>query len=469
MKNRRELIWPILALLLLFACALAAGSALAEQGSEPNPAKASGMLLEVSLERARSYPRQPVAITVTLLSEAQQVRNIEYPRLQNPAFLLGEFGPPRQRSVVREGRDYTAHEFVATLTPIRSGEFLVGPVELSCELLAPAAGPAAFFGGTEARQVALHSLPVPLTVSPLPLVGRPEGFSGAVGSFSVSRSARPTAVQAGDPVTVRTVIRGTGNLQAFPCSPISGPELQNYPPKRDLKGDSLVCEQVVIPQSSAVREIPRATLAFFDPTSERYRNASSAPVVLRIVEAPPGPVPFLPLKGRGPVPPQSHAAPVPALWPVATGAALLLAAVLGAGFLVRRRQRSLPACADSGQVPVNRSRMSEAEAALAAGDADALYTAIFRTLQWYLGCKLDLPAPGITAARGEDRCADPLLQPASDPLLPRDSCHPVGRHPDLYLQSASELLLQCDRVRYGRYQPGNAEMSADLQRLHQLS
>src|SRR6185503_13316275 len=54
--------------------------------------------------------------------------------------------------------------------------------------------------------------PITLNVLPLPEPGKPPTFSGAVGSFTMQVDAGPTQLTAGDPVTLRIHLTGSGNL-----------------------------------------------------------------------------------------------------------------------------------------------------------------------------------------------------------------------------------------------------------------
>lgn len=452
--------------LLLLCSALALAPARAGEGAQAGPASASpaeassgtgnsrqqaradesttpGLVLEVKTGKERVYLREPVFLTVTLLAGPETPRNIEYPRLKGTGFLVGEFALPRQVSVTREGRDLSAYEFTTTVTPTRSGALQIGPAELGCEMLAPAAGPAAFFGGTEARRVTARSTAIPLTVLPLPVRGRPAGFSGAVGRFKLARTVRPTRVLAGDPATVRTVIRGVGNAEAFSCNSVSGPGLRSYPPRSELRGSTLICEQVVIPESPAVWDLPAVVISYFDPQTGRYRSASGAPLTLRASPAPPASLPVLPR----PAPTAPPAASSQAAYSSHLLIAFLLLAVGLAGYrLARGLWRQVPprAAAESASVRAIRGHLAAAEAALAAGAVDIFYTSVFRALQADLAMRLGVPAAGITAS-----LATHLL--------------PAGIPPGI-----SMALTKCDLVRYGKYSPDRAEMNSDLSALREF-
>ena len=119
-----------------------------------------------------------------------------------------------------------------------------------------------------------------LLVRPLPEEGRPDGFGGAVGRFSVSLAATPSEVAVGDIVTLSLVVRGDGNLGGTaPTPPALPPALfKAYPPKAaDPPGGALLAfTQEVIPLSTQAMEIASATLPYFDPVAGRYRVAASS-------------------------------------------------------------------------------------------------------------------------------------------------------------------------------------------------
>ncbi len=52
-----------------------------------------------------------------------------------------------------------------------------------------------------------------MTINVLPLPSRPANFSGGVGKFNISASIDKKEVKAGDPVTIRVVVGGVGNLK----------------------------------------------------------------------------------------------------------------------------------------------------------------------------------------------------------------------------------------------------------------
>ena len=128
----------------------------------------------------------------------------------------------------------------------------------------------------------------------LPETGRPDSFSGAVGSgFSMEVSADRTVCRVGDPILLDIVIRGDGNL-ADTSLPILGiddglnPEQFQFSDE-DVPGvmtDGSKHFQVSFRvRDPEVKEIPGLPLSWFDPVRERYQTHRSRPIALQVMDA----------------------------------------------------------------------------------------------------------------------------------------------------------------------------------------
>lgn len=71
---------------------------------------------------------------------------------------------------------------------------------------------------------------IEIQVDPLPQ--RPADFSGAVGKFSVSAQLDKTETKANDPVTLRVIVSGAGNLKLIKQPIVNFPkDFDKYEPK----------------------------------------------------------------------------------------------------------------------------------------------------------------------------------------------------------------------------------------------
>jgi len=141
-----------------------------------------------------------------------------------------------------------------------------------------------------------------------PAAGRPEDWSGLVGTYEITASARPTDLRALDPLTLTVRITETsGNVpQAL------GPERSSLratlrPLGRDFYMEALPDLPQPTPSSweftyrlkprrARVQKIPALKLSYFDPQYNRYQIAYSRSVPLYVK---PGVLVEPPAEGRG--------------------------------------------------------------------------------------------------------------------------------------------------------------------------
>src|SRR5690554_3649384 len=123
-----------------------------------------------------------------------------------------------------------------------------------------------------------------ITVKPLPLTGRPDGFNGAVGDFQFDVSTNKTKLNANESLQMDVKISGRGNLKLFTMPTVKLPNsLEVYEPEynenvtTNLNGmqGSITNSYTIVPQFKGNYPIPPLTFSFFDPKTEKYRTISS--------------------------------------------------------------------------------------------------------------------------------------------------------------------------------------------------
>ena len=121
--------------------------------------------------------------------------------------------------------------------------------------------------------------------------GKPSGFSGGVGEFSISSSINSTNVKTNDAVTVRLVISGTGNLKLISTPEVKFPEdFEVYDPKVDNKfrltnaglSGSQVIEYLAIPRNAGTYKIPAVKFSYFDIKSRTYKTLTTEEYELHV-------------------------------------------------------------------------------------------------------------------------------------------------------------------------------------------
>jgi BatD DUF11 like domain len=147
-----------------------------------------------------------------------------------------------------------------------------------------------FFGATVPKDINVASPPLDLTVLALPIEGRPAEFRGAVGSFKIASDISPSTAAAGDPLTLRMHVTGSGNFDRVDTAMLDHvDQWKTYPPKSSLnltdeigfKGEKTF-EQPLIASKAGHQTLPQLTFSYFDPSTRRYETAHSSPLSVTI-------------------------------------------------------------------------------------------------------------------------------------------------------------------------------------------
>lgn len=126
-------------------------------------------------------------------------------------------------------------------------------------------------------------------VLPVPTEGRPADYRGAVGRYSIVTQATPTAVSAGDSMTLNIGISGTGPMELLQAPPLS--ELQSLTADFKIADQSLagfvqdntkLFQTTIRPRREGVTQIPAIPFSFFDPDTGKYETALSEPITITV-------------------------------------------------------------------------------------------------------------------------------------------------------------------------------------------
>ena len=141
-----------------------------------------------------------------------------------------------------------------------------------------------------------------ITVKPLPIEGKPDNFSGAVGAFHFNVSTNKSTLDANEALELKIRVKGTGNLKLFNLPSLNLPSsLEVYEPVRDnkiavnIKGMNGFINDTytVIPQYKGSYPIRPISFSYFDPPSKSYKTVSSDEIIIQVEN---GPIPNQPNK-----------------------------------------------------------------------------------------------------------------------------------------------------------------------------
>ncbi len=388
----------------------------------------------------------PVKIEAWIPAEGQaQVRSGIQPEGQ--AFTLHNVSEkPQQTTKVRDGKQYVVVTWYGGISATKAGK---NPVSLSLEATVAVRDTSAarrrrprmggafddpFFDDIFDRMrtpmirkdVTLASQDEEIEVRLLPEEGKPEGFSGAVGDFSMRVAKIPAEWKTGEPQSLEASVTGSGNF-ALLDEPalVPGDGWKVYAGKSDFTpGDVASFSGTkdfrfsAVPGKGGTQELA-LELSYFDPDAGEYRTERSPAQEVEIVGEdivfreeptvagkPPEEDPDQ-LVGQHDRLSGFRESLVPLVErPLFIGllggsGALCLA---GIGLMVARVRREDPERIAGAELEVlAREALGRAKRAADAGDTGAFFEAARQALQLRLGKMWDRPAEGIASADVESR------------------------------------------------------------------
>ena len=432
------------------------------------------LFLQAIPEKRMVYVGEQVGVTYKLFTR-YDLRNVQYGQVPTFTGFWTEtvFDAQRldmQREVV-DGRAFnTALLKRLALFPTTAGKHTLEQLEVNCEIIAGRRSRGLFdfdpFNTFDTQQVRVRSGDIEIEVIPLP-AGAPKGFGGTVGQFEMRAEAIPNTVKAGDPVAVKVVVQGAGNLHAI-VEPVR-PERSGfkfYDPKTHLEtrkqgtriSGQKTFEYVAIPQRAGQVILPPFTLAYFDPVQKLYKTVQTKPITLHVTpgEQMPQPVDGLPgeeVRALGSdiryiKPDRMHLADQGLLLYQRSGFWLLqLIPVFGVAgaYLYRRHRVRLEGDVAYARRRRSRSeaqrRLGEAKGFMEAGDSAGFHGEVHRSLAQFVADRTNRAAAGLTA----DQIGAVLVDHGVDAQV---------------IAGVQEVFDQCDQARFAPGQISAAQMQA---------
>ena len=197
-----------------------------------------------------------------------------------------------ERAVVNN-RVYKSKIFKrAILYPQKTGKLEITPITLDLNISYPT-GDFDFFGDPEydvARREIVSNSKF-LQVLALPEKGKPDNFTGAVGSFEFKANVTKNELKSGESLQLDLIVSGKGNLKLFEIPKPNLPSnFEIYEPKHqefineNIKGISgkIVDSYTLIPQEKGNFKLNPQYFSFFDIKSKAYKTISSEVINLDV-------------------------------------------------------------------------------------------------------------------------------------------------------------------------------------------
>lgn len=249
---------------------------------------ASDLFVKVSANKRRVHEQEPVVLTYKVYTLVD-LTSLDGKMPDLTGFHTQEVALPQQKSFHIEklnGRSYrcvTWSQYV--MFPQMTGKLSIpsitfkGIVVQQNQDVDPFE---AFFNGGSGYVEVKRSIVAPgLDIQVDPLPAKPAGYSGGVGKFSLSAKLNHTIVKEGNPIELRIVVGGIGNLKLIKQPAINAPKnFDKYDPKVTDKTQltangvegNMIYDYVLVPRNRGEYTLPPVELTYYDVTSNAYKT-----------------------------------------------------------------------------------------------------------------------------------------------------------------------------------------------------
>ena len=251
----------------------------------------SDLFIKVSANKKRVFEQEPILLTykVYTLVQLSQLRG-DMPDLKS--FYTQEVDLPQQKSFSIEnvnGRPYrtcTWSQYV--MFPQTTGKLQIPSITFEGIVIQQNRNVdpfEAFFNGGSGYVEVKKKIEAPgieIQVDPLPQ--RPASFSGGVGKFNITAQIDKTETKANEPITLRVIVSGTGNLKLIKQPIVNLPkDFDKYEPKvtdqtklttSGIEG-SKIYDMLIVPRHQGQYDIPPVEFTYFDTATKRYETVKS--------------------------------------------------------------------------------------------------------------------------------------------------------------------------------------------------
>ena len=271
-----------------------------QDASHSSATKISGndLFIKVSASKRRVHEQEPILLTYKVYTQVDLTQlNGKMPDLTG--FHTQEIPLPQQKSFHVEqvnGRPYrcvTWSQYV--MYPQMTGKLEIpsitfkGIVVVQNRSVDPFE--AFFNGGSGYTEVKRDIIAPSLTIQVDPLPDRPANFSGGVGHLNISAQLDKSSVGAGDPITLRVVVGGNGNLKLLKQPIVEFPkDFDRYDAtvtdKTRLTANGLegnmVYDFLAVPRNPGTYTIPPVEFVYYDTQANAYHTLKTQAFTLEV-------------------------------------------------------------------------------------------------------------------------------------------------------------------------------------------
>ena len=235
----------------------------------------------------RLYVSENVSVYDTSVTEAPQYNGFWNQEIQIDGYpvKMGKYNGQNYRYIVLQK---------ALLVPTKTGNLTIDPMKMDIVIGVPT-GRADFFGNIISKNIRKEFASPKKTINPkeLPLNGKPENFTGAVGEFSFNVTLSKEVLKANESSQIKIDVSGKGNLKLFELPTVATPaELEKYQPERKENvrintngiSGSVSDSYTIVPQFKGKYKIPKVSFSYFNPKSGAYKTITTEDMYVDVLE-----------------------------------------------------------------------------------------------------------------------------------------------------------------------------------------
>ena len=143
-----------------------------------------------------------------------------------------------------------------------------------------------FFGATSYEDIPINtkSKSIAIEILPLPEIGKPESFIGAVGDFNYKVDVTRNELKANDAFNLKMTITGNGNLKLINAPTLKLPDgFESYDPKITESNNSKMFDFLIIPRKEGVFTLNNLDFSYFDLNSKKYITKSAKIIKINVL------------------------------------------------------------------------------------------------------------------------------------------------------------------------------------------
>lgn len=426
------------------------------------PVNNSDLFIKVSANKHRVHEQEPVLLTykVYTLVDLTQLEG-KMPDLTG--FHTQEIPLPQQKSFHIErvnGRPYrsvTWSQYV--MYPQMTGKLEIPSITFNGTVIQQNRNVdpfEAFLNGGSGYIEVKRAIKAPgMTIQVDPLPKRPANFSGGVGKFNISAQLNKNEVKANEPITLRVIIGGTGNLKLIKQPVVEFPkDFDKYDAKitdktklttNGVEGN-MIYDFLAVPRNQGSYVIPAIEFVYYDIAANAYKTLKTEPFKLNVAkgdENASAAIDYSELKNKDIRPIKEGDFEIQDIQDIFYGStaywvvlSCLMIAFIGILIVFRKRAIDNADITKLRGKKANRiatKRLKYASTLMLKNEHDKFYDEVLRALWGYVGDKLNIPVEELS----KDNISEKLAQKNVDEA------------------TIAMFIRAIDECEYNRYAPGD--------------